>query len=209
MVLAGDLFPDRHLALPVGGNGEGLQRFEVDLVCPIGVQQLGRGVAEAQPLLDDALGRPETRRDCRNRLAGRGQFRESRNLVRRMHGDAHDVLGQRELGGPGIPGPDLAGHGIVGVQHAVLDERLHGLEAAPAGGHRETLGAVFGGLVRPDDEVLQQPEGGDGGLERVVVLRIGQGLADVLGRGGELGERDLPDDGLGSGGDEVHGNLPQ
>ena len=30
--LAGDLLPDRHLALAVGRDGEGLQHFEVDLV---------------------------------------------------------------------------------------------------------------------------------------------------------------------------------
>ena len=47
------------------------------------------------------------------------------------------------------------------------------------------------------------------GLERGVVLRVWRGLADVLGRGDESGERDLPDDGLGPGGDEVHANLPQ
>ena len=163
VVLAGDLFPDRHLALPVGGDGEGLQHFQVDLVRPVGVQQLGRGVAEAQPLFDDALGRAESRRDSRNRLAGRGQFGEGRHLIRRMHGDAHDVLGEREFGGLGIPGPDLAGHRMAGIQHAVLDERQHRLEAASAGGHREAFGAVRGRLVRPDDEVLQQPEGGDGG----------------------------------------------
>ena len=63
VALSGDLVPDRHLTLAVGGDGECLQHFEVDLVGPVGVQQLRRGVAEAQALFDDALGRTEARRD--------------------------------------------------------------------------------------------------------------------------------------------------
>ena len=76
VALAGDLLPDRHLALSVGGDGEGLQHLQADLVGPVGVQQLGRRVAEAQALLDDALGRAETRRDGGDRLAGPGPASE-------------------------------------------------------------------------------------------------------------------------------------
>ena len=52
VALGRDLFPDRQLALAVGGDGEGLQHFEVDPVGLVGIQQLGRGVAEAEPLFD-------------------------------------------------------------------------------------------------------------------------------------------------------------
>ena len=68
--LAGDLLPDRHLALAVGRDGEGLQHFEVDLVGAVGVQQLRRRVAEAEALLDDALGGPEAHRDARAAATG-------------------------------------------------------------------------------------------------------------------------------------------
>ena len=209
IALAGDLFPDRHLAPAVGGDGEGLEHFEVDLVRPVGVQQLRRGVAEPQPLLDQPLGQAEARGDGGDRLAGLGQLREGRHLVRRVHGDAHDVLGERELGGIVIPGPDLAGHRMAGIEHAVFDQRLHGLEAAAAGDHGETLDAVLTRVVHADDEVLQQAEGGDGGHELGVGLRIGRGLADVLGGEREHGERDLTDERLGPGGDVVHANLPR
>ena len=217
VALGRDLFPDRHLALAVGGDGEGLQHLQVDLVGPVGVEQLRRGVAEAKPLLDDALGRAEARGDGGNRLAGLDQLGEGRHLVGRVHGDAHDVLGERDLAGLGIPGPDLAGHRTVGIEHAVLDQRLHGLEAAPAGDHGIALAASLSRtrsgirirLVRPDDQVLQQVESGDRGLERGVGLGVGRGLADVLGGEGEPAQRDLPDERLGPGGDEVHANLPQ
>ena len=145
VALSGDLLPDRHLAGMVGGHREGLEGLEVDLPSAVGVQQLGRGVAEPQPLLDQPLGRAEARGDRGNRLAGRDQLRECGDLVGRVHGDADEVLGEREFGGLGVPGPDLAGHGMVGVQHLVLDQRLHGLEAASAGDHGELPG-VRGGL---------------------------------------------------------------
>ena len=209
VALGRDLFPDRHLALAVGGDGEGLEHFEVDLIRPVGVQQLGRGVAEAQPLLDDALGCAEARGDGGNRLAGIDQLREGRHLVRRMHRHADDVLGEREFGRLGVSRPDLAGHRMVCIEHLVLDQRLHGLEAAAAGDHGETLAAIFIRLVGSDDQVLQQVEGGDRGLERGVGLRIGRGLADVLGGEREPGERNLPDVRLGPGGDVVHANLPR
>ena len=207
VALAGDLFPDRHLALAVGGDGEGLQHFEVDLVRPVGVQQLGRGVAEAQALLDDALGCAEACRDGGYRLAGVGELGERDHLVGGVHGDADDVLGERELGGIGVAGPDLAGHRMVGIEHLVLDQRLHGLQAAPAGDHGEALRVILTRVIGADHEVLQQPEGGDGGLERSVGLRIGRRLADVLGGEREPAQRDLPDERFGPGGDVVHANL--
>ena len=208
VALSGDLFPDRHLALAVGGDGEGLQHFEVDLVGPVGVQQLGRGVAEAQALLDDALGRAEPRGDGGNRLAGLDQLREGRHLVGGVHGDADDVLGERELGRLDVPGLDQAEHRMVGIEDAVLDQRLHGLEAAPAGDDGEALGAVLVGLVHADDQVLKQAEGGDGGLEFRVRPGVGWGLADVLGGEREPAQRDVPEERFGPGGDVVHANLP-
>ena len=208
VALGRDLFPDRHLALAVGGDGEGLQHLEVDLVRPVGVQQFRGGVAEAQALLDDALGGAEARRDGRNRLAGPRELGESHHLVGRVHGDAHDVLGERDLAGLGVAGPDLAGHRTVGVERLVLDQRLHGLQAAPAGDDGVAFGAVLVRLVGADDQILQQAEGGDRSLQLGVGPGIGRGLADILRREREPGEWDLPDERLGLGGDEVHGEPP-
>ena len=209
VALGRDLFPDRHLALAVGGDGEGLQHFEVDLAGAVGVQQLGCGVAEAQPLLDDALGRAETRRDGRDRLPGLDQFGEGDHLIRRVHRDADDVLGERDFAGLDAVPLHLAGHRMVGVDRAVTGQFLHGLEAASAGDHGVALGAVLIGLVGPDDQVLQQVDGGDRRLELGVGAGVGRGLADVLGGQRKQGERDLPNARLGPGGDEVHANLPR
>ena len=72
-----------------------------------------------------------------------------------------DILGERDLARRGITVPDLAGHKMAGIENLLLDQRLHGLEAAPAGDHGIPVGASLVGLVRADDQVLQQAEGGD------------------------------------------------
>ena len=135
------------------------------------------------------------------------ELREGGHLVGRVHGDAHDVLRERDLAGLDVAGLDQAGHGMVGADRAVGGQFLQGLEAAPAGDNGVT--AVFDGTVCADDEVLQQSERGDRSLELGVGPGIGRGLADVLGGEREPGERDLPDERLGHGGDVVHANLPR
>ena len=87
-----DLFPGRHLAGMVGGDGEGLQHFQVDLARAVGVEQVRRHVAEAEALFDQPLGGAEARRDHGDGEAGIGQLRERDHLVCRMHGDTDDVL---------------------------------------------------------------------------------------------------------------------
>ena len=79
-----DLLPGRHLAGVVGGDGEGLQHFQVDLVGAVGVEQVRRHVAEAEALLDQPLGGAEARRDHGDGEAGVGQLRERDHLVGRM-----------------------------------------------------------------------------------------------------------------------------
>ena len=96
---------------------------------------------------------------------------------------------------------------MVGIDDLVLDQRLHGLEAAPAGHHGVAVPAIVIGLTGPDDEVLQQAEGGDRGLELGVGPGIGRGLADILGGEDEPAQRDLPDERFGPGGDVVHASL--
>ena len=58
---------------------------------------------------------------------------------------------------------------------AVIDQGLHGLEAALAGDNGETIAAILGGFVDADRQVLQQAEGGDGILELGVGLRVRSG----------------------------------
>ena len=78
-----DLLPHGHLARGVGGDGEGLEGFQVDRVFPVGVEQLGRGVAEAQALLDGALGDAEAGGDVGDGRSGERQRAEGFDLVRR------------------------------------------------------------------------------------------------------------------------------
>ena len=207
VALARDLFPGRHLAGMVGRDGEGLQHFEVDLVGAVGVEQVRRHVAEAQALFDQALGRAETRRDGTHGEAGVGQLRERDHLVGGMHGDADDVLRQRQLARHIRIGGDQAGHRVVGVDRAVLGQCLHGREAASAGDHGP--GAGIGRSVHADDEVLQQAMGGDGGLHLGLGDRIGRRLAHVLGRKRQPAQRNLPDERFVQGGDVIHANLPR
>ena len=135
----------------IGGDRERLQRLQVDLVGAVGVEQLGGGVAEAQPLLDQALGDAEARGDGGDRGAGPGEIEERDHLVGGVHRDADDVLRERELARIAVRG-DLARHRMVGVERAVLGERLQGREAASAGDDGEAVGPVFGRIVGAGDE---------------------------------------------------------
>ena len=112
-----------------------------------GVEQFRGGVAEAEPLLDQPLGEAETRGDGRDGLARLGELGEGDDLVGGVHGDADDILGEGDLGGLDIAVPDQAGHGMVGIEYAVHDQRLHDLKAPSAGNHGITLDAI-GSLSR-------------------------------------------------------------
>ena len=191
----------------VGGDGEGLQHFEVDLVGAVGVEQVRRHVAEAQALLDQAFGRAETRRDYGDGEAGIGQLREGDHLVGGMHGDADDVLRQRQLARHRRIGGDQAGHRVVGVDRAVLGQGLHGREPASAGDHG--IGAGIGRSVHANDQVLQQAMGGDGGLHLGLGDRVCRRLAHVLGRKRQPVQGNLPDERFVQGCDAVHANLPR
>ena len=192
-----DLLPHRHLACGVGGHGEGLQGLEIDRVLPVGVQQLGRGVTEAQPLLDDALRDTEAGGDVGDGGAGQRQGAEGLDLVRRVHGDADHVLGQRDLAVGGAIGDDAAGDGMVGLDGTILRELVEGGEAPGAGDDGEALAEVVGGSDVACHEVLQQAMGGDGGLELGEGGLARLGPADVGGRGLEAVEGDGSDDGFG------------
>ena len=190
----------------VGGDGERLQRLEVDLVRAVSVQQLGRRVAEPQPLLDGALGDAEAGRDGGDGGARRGELREGGHLVGRVHGDADDVLGERQLARVAVRG-DPAGDGVVGRERAVLGKRVQRREAAAAGDDGEAPCAV---LVRPvgaGDQVLKQPVRGDGGPELGLGGLVGRRPARVLGREREPAQRDIPDRRYGRGCDVVHASL--
>ena len=207
VALGGDALPDGPLAVVVGGDGEGHQGLEVELLGAVGVQQLGRRVAEAKPLLDGALGDAESRGDGRDGDAGPGDPGERDHLVGGVHRDAYHVLRERELAGVAVGG-DLAGHRVIGMQRAVLGERAQSREAAPAGDDGEALDAVRVRRVGPHDEVLQQVVLSDGRPELGLGRVVGRGLAHVLGCEREPAERDVPDRRFVHGCILVHADLP-
>ena len=119
VALVAHLLPHRHLARPVCGHGEGLEGLEVDRIGAVGVEDLGRGVAEAKPLLDDALRDPEAGGDIGDGGAVIGERAEGLHLVGRVHRHAHHVLRERELAVGGTVVDDPAGDGMVGFEHAL------------------------------------------------------------------------------------------
>ncbi len=171
MRLRRDPLPHRALAVVVGGDGERLERLEVDGLGAVGVEELGRG-------------------DGRYRDAGSGELGERDHLVGRVHRDAHDVLRERQLARVAVR-RDLAGHRMKSVEPVFLNERDEGREAAAAGDDGEALGAVRGGLVGADDEVFQQAVRLDGRDELGVGGLVGRGLAHVLGRGCDVVHENL------------------
>ena len=149
---------------------------------------------------------PEARGDGGDRDAGPGELAERDHLVGGVHRDADDVLRERQLARIAVRG-DLARHRMVGIERAVLGERLQCREAAPAGDDGEALGAVAIRIVGAGDEVLQQAVGLDGCHELGLGELVGGGLAHVLGREREAAQRDLPDERLGRRCDVIHANL--
>ena len=204
------LFPRRGLPAPVGGEGEGGQRLQVDLVRPQRIQQNRRGAAQAQALLDRAHADAEARGDPGGRRPVVGQAAEGLHLVGRVHGDADRVLGQRQFVRHGAVAAHAAGHGEAGVQRAVPGQRLHRRQPAPARDHR-VAGVLAVAAPGPDDQVLQQPVGGDRGLEfgqRGVARRR---PARVVGGEFEPVERDERDAFVGpeAGVGVAHGQSPR
>ena len=201
VALLADPFPDRELARAVDGDGEGLQRLKVDGALAVGVEDLRRGVAKAQALLDGALRHAETGGDIGDGGAGIGERAEGLHLVGRVHRHAHHVLGEGELAVDRAVADDPAGDGMVGLENAVPGEVVEGGEAAGAGDDGVVLAAVLAGSDGACHEVLEQPVGGDRGLELGESGLAGLGPADVGGRALQAVERDGSDDGI------VHGVL--
>ena len=109
IALIADLLPGGDLTCVIGGDGEGLQGLEVDVVRAVGVDQLGRGVAEAQALLDGAFGDTEAGGDLGDTRAALREDGEGLYLVRGVHGDADDVLGEGDLRGGRVGVEDETG----------------------------------------------------------------------------------------------------
>ncbi|MCY3829878.1 MAG: TraC family protein [Rhodospirillaceae bacterium] len=189
----------RALEGTLASAGAQTRRLEPDALLSVAAELAAPDIAGYR---DGGAERPPRRWSPRDPLHEQGH-----HLVGRMHGDAHDILGQRDLAGLDIPVPDLAGHGAVGVEHAVPGQRLHGPEAASAGDHGVAVGSVLCRLIGADDQILQQAEGGDRGLELGVGPGIGRRLADILGGERKPAQRDLPDARFGPGGDGVHRSL--
>ena len=123
-------------------TAEGLEGLQVDLVGPVGVQELGGRMAEPQALLDQALGDAEARSDRGYRHARFGESVERDHLVGGVHGDADHVLCEGELSAIALPG-NQARHGVVLIQHPLAGEGSHGGETAPASDDRVAADAVL------------------------------------------------------------------
>ena len=140
--------PDGALARLIRGDGEGHQRFQIDLARAVGLEQHRSGVAEPQALLHGALRDPEAGRDGGRRAARIGQAAERLDLIGRVHGGADHVLGQRNFFGRHDTADHAAGHAVVLVQRAFGGQCLHRGQPPPAGDHRvarDTIGAGFHG----------------------------------------------------------------
>ena len=125
-----ELVPDRALRGMVAAEREGRDRFEGDGAAAVGIEQLGRELAEAQALLDMALGGAEAARDVFDRGAAVDQRRHSDELVGRMHRRADRVLGQR--GFDCVFGLlDLAVNLVIGINDAFGRELLQDPERRP------------------------------------------------------------------------------
>ena len=185
--------PDHALARLIRGDGEGHQCVQIDFARTVGLKQHRCGVAEPQAFLHGALGDPEARRDGGRRAARIGQAAERLDLIGRVHGGADTVLGQRNFFGRHDTPDHAAGHRVVFVQRTLGGQRLHRGKPPSAGDHRvarDTIGAGFHGA---GNQVLEQPVGGDRGLEFGEGRIIGGCLAHVAGREFELGHRDVAD----------------
>ena len=202
------LLPDRDLAVPVGGDGEGGQDLQVDLALAVGFQQHRCCVAEAQTLFDQPFGDAETRRDVGHRCAAPGEAGERLDLIGGVHGGAHHVLGQRQLALRRIVADHAAGHRVVGCQHALAGQVDERGQAAAAGDHGVADVAAGAGFDDAGDEVLQQPMRGDRGFELGERGLAGRCLADVGRRQLQLAERDGLDNGFRHGGHSPETGKP-
>ena len=84
----------------------------------------------------------------------------------------------------------------VSSQRTLAGEVAERVEPAAAGDDGVVLAAVLAGSDRACHEVLEQPVGGDGGLELGEGGLAGLGPADVSGRALQPVERDGSDDGI-------------
>ena len=160
-----DLVPCGELALAVGGDGEGLEGLQVELVGAECVQQLGCGIAEAKAPFHGAFGDAEAGGNVGGGRAGVGEGAEGLHLVGGVHVAANRVLGERDLGVGGAVVNDVAGNRMVFGDGAVGGQLGQGGEASAAGDDGEARCALGVGSDFAGDEVLEQSVGGDGGFQ--------------------------------------------
>ena len=79
------------------------------------------------------------------------------------------------------------------VQRAFGGQRLHRGKPPAAGDHPVARDAIGAGFHGAGNQVLEQPVGGDRGLELGEGRSVGRRLAHVAGREFELGQWDVAD----------------
>ena len=82
---------------------------------------------------------------------------------------------------------------MVLFQRALGGQRLHRGKPPAAGDHRVARDTIRAGSHGTGNQVLEQPVGGDRGLEFGECRSIGRRLAHIAGREFELGQRDVAD----------------
>ena len=146
---------DGDLLLVVVADGEGHQAVESQVALAVFGEQLRGGPAELEPLRDVAFADAEAAGYLGGALAAFDEAGKRLELVGRVHGLPHGVFHQAQLEGVAAVA-DLAGHGKVRRQLALLLQLAEGFQASAAGDD-----AVAAVTVGGDHQVLHQAVGED------------------------------------------------
>ena len=87
------------------------------------------------------------------------------DLIGRVHGGADTVLGQRNFFGRHDTADHAAWYGVVLFQRALGGQRLYRFQPPTAGDHGVTPDTVWTGSHGVGNQVLEEPVGGNRGLE--------------------------------------------
>jgi hypothetical protein len=156
----GNLLEDAGLDFLVRGRAEGLGNVESDLARGQRLEHDGRKRRETQTPLDEADGQTEAAGNIFDSRTACDKRRKGLGFVGRVHGEAVEVLRKAGLDrGFSTVFEHEAGDFVIAGEDLFVRERQHRAAATLAGFDLEL--ALGRG---PDDEVLQQPMGGNAGL---------------------------------------------
>ena len=170
----------------VCGQAECLQRLHVDPLVAVGLDDLGRGVAEAHALLHQALRDAKPGGDFGDAGAGGQELREGRDLICRVHGEPDRVLGERDLLGRRVD--EAMMQGIGWSRGPCLRRRGPRGREAPAAGEDGKRGLPSLADRLAHDQVLEEAVVVDRGLQLGLGALARRRRADVFRREEEMGK---------------------